>query len=37
MKCIMIQTKDNKKLFIGGNTSRATFEFEIEFFKLLNR
>lgn len=27
--------KDNKKLFIGGNTTRATFDFEIEFFKLL--
>ena len=27
--------KDNKKMFIGGNTSRATFDFEIEFFKLL--
>ena len=27
--------KDNKKIFIGGNTSRATFDFEIEFFKLL--
>ena len=27
--------KEKKKMFIGGNTSRATFEFEIEFFKLL--
>ncbi len=27
--------KDNKKMFIGGNTNRATFDFEIEFFKLL--
>ena len=27
--------KDKKKMFIGGNTSRATFDFEIEFFKLL--
>lgn len=27
--------KENKKMFIGGNTSRATFDFEIEFFKLL--
>jgi cytochrome c biogenesis protein len=27
--------KNNKKIFIGGNTTRATFDFEIEFFKLL--
>lgn len=27
--------KDKQKMFIGGNTSRATFDFEIEFFKLL--
>lgn len=27
--------KDNKKIFIGGNTTRATFDFEIEFFKLI--
>ena len=27
--------KDNKKMFIGGNTTRATFDFEIEFFKLI--
>ena len=25
-----------KKIFIGGNTNRAVFEFELEFFKLLN-
>lgn len=29
----MIQKK--KKLFIGGTTNRATFDFELEFFKLL--
>ena len=29
--------KDKKILFIGGNTSRATFDFEIEFFNLLKR
>ena len=27
--------KNNKELFIGGNTTRGTFEFEIEFFKLI--
>ena len=27
--------KDQRKCFIGGNTSRATFDFEIEFFKLI--
>jgi cytochrome c biogenesis protein len=27
--------KEHKKIFIGGNTSRATFDFEIEFFKLI--
>ena len=29
--------KDNKTMFIGGNTSRATFDFEIEFFSLLKK
>ena len=28
---------DNKTMFIGGNTSRATFDFEIEFFSLIKR
>ena len=27
--------EDGKKIFIGGNTTRATFDFEIEFFKLI--
>jgi cytochrome c biogenesis protein len=27
--------KDKNKMFIGGNTTRATFDFEIEFFKLI--
>jgi cytochrome c biogenesis protein len=27
--------KDHQKMFIGGNTTRATFDFEIEFFKLI--
>lgn len=27
--------QDNKKIFIGGTTTRATFDFEIEFFKLI--
>ena len=27
--------KDKKQIFIGGTTTRATFEFEIEFFKLI--
>ena len=27
--------KNNSEIFIGGNTTRATFEFEFEFFKLL--
>lgn len=27
--------QNNKEIFIGGNTTRATFEFEIEFFKLI--
>ena len=26
--------QDKKKIFIGGNTTRATFDFELEFFKL---
>ena len=26
----------NQKIFIGGNTNRAVFEFELEFFKILN-
>jgi cytochrome c biogenesis protein len=25
----------NKKIFIGGNTNRATFDFELEFFKFI--
>ena len=25
----------NKKIFIGGNTNRALFEFELEFFKII--
>nr|YP_010516885.1 c-type cytochrome biogenesis protein [Haslea pseudostrearia]UXN44667.1 c-type cytochrome biogenesis protein [Haslea pseudostrearia] len=25
----------NRKIFIGGNTNRATFEFELEFFKFI--
>jgi cytochrome c biogenesis protein len=25
----------NQKLFIGGNTNRAIFEFELEFFKFI--
>ena len=25
----------NKKIFIGGNTNRAIFEFELEFFKFI--
>lgn len=29
--------KDKQTMFIGGNTSRATFDFEIEFFNLLKR
>ncbi len=29
----IIQNK--KEIFIGGNTTRATFDFEIEFFKLI--
>lgn len=28
--------KQNNKLFIGGTTNRAVFEFELEFFKFLN-
>ena len=27
--------KDNNRIVIGGNTTRATFDFEIEFFKLI--
>ena len=27
--------KENQKLFIGGTTNRAQFEFELEFFKLI--
>ena len=27
--------KKNHKIFIGGNTNRAIFEFELEFFKFL--
>ena len=27
--------KDKKKIFIGGTTTRATFDFELEFFKLI--
>ena len=27
--------KDRQKMYIGGNTTRATFDFEIEFFKLI--
>ena len=27
--------KKNQKIFIGGNTNRATFEFELEFFKFI--
>lgn len=28
--------KNNKRLFIGGNTNRAIFEFELEFLKFIN-
>ena len=27
--------QDKQKIFIGGNTTRATFEFELEFLKLV--
>ena len=27
--------QENKKIFIGGNTNRAIFEFELEFFKFI--
>ena len=27
--------KENQKIFIGGNTTRAIFEFELEFFKFI--
>ena len=27
--------KDERKLYIGGNTTRATFDFEQEFFKII--
>ena len=27
--------KKNEKVFIGGNTNRAVFEFELEFFKIV--
>ena len=27
--------KDKNQMFIGGNTTRAVFDFEIEFFKLI--
>lgn len=30
----IIQSKKKRKLLIGGNTTRAKFEFELEFFKL---
>ena len=28
--------KKNQKLFIGGTTNRAIFDFELEFFKIIN-
>ena len=27
--------QENKKIFIGGNTTRAKFDFELEFLKLI--
>ena len=27
--------KEEKQIFVGGNTTRAIFDFEIEFFKLI--
>ena len=27
--------QENRQLFIGGTTNRATFEFELEFFKFI--
>lgn len=27
--------QENKKIFIGGNTTRAVFDFELEFFKII--
>ena len=27
--------QDKKKVFIGGNTTRATFDFELEFLRLI--
>ena len=27
--------QENQRIFVGGNTTRATFEFELEFFKFL--
>jgi len=29
--------KTNQQVFVGGNTNRATFEFELEFFKLIQK
>ena len=29
--------KNNNNIFIGGVTTRATFEFELEFSKLINK
>ena len=26
--------QDKNQIFVGGNTTRATFDFELEFFKL---
>ena len=28
--------QENQKLFIGGTTNRALFDFELEFFKIIN-
>jgi cytochrome c biogenesis protein len=28
--------QENRKIFVGGNTTRAIFEFELEFFKFIN-
>jgi len=27
----------NQQIFIGGNTNRAVFEFELEFLKFINK
>ena len=27
--------KDKNEIYIGGNTTRATFDFEVEFFQLI--